>query len=80
MERGSLSDGLFADDVPIELYRFAYDSREIADDQIDTSDPLGITRMTECDLKDVLRDGEFVHFRSHLELNGLLGSLATGHL
>ncbi len=77
VERGPFCDGTFADDVPIKLYRFAYDGREVADDQVDASDPLGITRMTECDLKDVLRDGEFVHFRSHLESVGILGSLAT---
>lgn len=72
MKRGPLCDGLFADDVPIELYRFAYDGREVADDQVDASDSLGITCMTECDLKDVLRDRKFVHINSHLELVGLL--------
>jgi hypothetical protein len=78
MERGPLCDGPFADDVPVKLYRIADDGGEIADDQVDASDPLGITCMSQCDLEDILRDGEFVHFRSHLEFNGQLGSLTTG--
>lgn len=78
MERGPLCDGPFADDVPVKLYRIAYDGGEITDDQVNASDPLGITCMSQCDLENVLRDGEFVHFRSHHEFHGLFGSMATG--
>ena len=46
MESGPLGNRFFADDVPVELYRFTYDGREVADDQVDASDPPGITRMT----------------------------------
>ena len=67
VECGPLCDGPFADDVPIELDRIADDGREIADDQIDASDALGVTRMPECDLEYVLCDREFVHLTLHHE-------------
>jgi len=63
VEDCALGQGVFAEDVKVELDRVVYNAAQFADDQFDAIDALGLMFLGgfQNDGEDALGDGEFVH-------------------
>ncbi len=63
MERGFFCDGVFCDDLPVELDGVIHHAGELAHDDVQVGDAFGIRffGVVECDFQNRFSDGEFVH-------------------